>query len=88
MRRQRNDLYHVQRAAGHSNEANLQRNAESMKTASARRHDLLIRCIEREKLIEIEGGQLARELLQTEPGRVPAFHGALPFLFLGEILYA
>ena len=81
-------MHRVQRATGHTNKADLQCNTQPVRTTSARGYNLLIRRIEREKLIEIEGGQLTRELLQTKPGRVPALHGVLPFLILGETLYA
>ncbi len=61
-RRRRYYLHRIQRAAGHSNEADLQCDTQSVRTAPARLRNLLIRRIEREKLIEIEGGQLSREL--------------------------
>jgi len=35
---------------------------QPVRTTPARRHNLLIRRIQREKLIEIEGGQLSGEL--------------------------
>ena len=81
--RARHHLKGIQRTSAHFRESQVQGGAKLIQSASAGTKGSPLRVIEREKVAELEGGQLARKLLLAKEGELPRLHTGAPNTVLG-----